>query len=70
MQSFDGKRKKRPYIPPTLTELSLEKAKQFIVDRAHRSDREATELLESMRQEQRQNELSSSSGTNISEQRH
>ena len=43
--------KKKKYIPPTLTKLPLEKAKQFVVKRTICSDQAATKLLESMRVE-------------------
>jgi hypothetical protein len=48
----DGKKNKRPYITPTITELPLEKASRFIVERTHCSDQEAVDLLESLRREQ------------------
>ena len=54
----DGKKKKRPYVPPTITNLPLEKATRFIIERTHCSDQEATSLLESMRRELRQEEQS------------
>jgi hypothetical protein len=47
------KKKKRPYTPPTVTKLPLEKAKQFVVELTRCSDQEATDLLESMRRELR-----------------
>ena len=48
----DGKKNKRPYIPPTITKLPLEEATRFIVERTHCSDQEAVDLLESLRREQ------------------
>jgi hypothetical protein len=48
----DGKKKKRPYITPTITKLSPEKANRFIVERTHCSNEEAVDLLESLRREQ------------------
>jgi|ERR1700722_5209439 len=53
---FDDEKKKRPYIPPTLTNLPFEKAKQIIVERTHFSDQEAADLLESLHREQRRKE--------------
>ena len=50
----DGKKKKRPYIPPTITKLPLEEAKRFIRERTHCSDKEAMDLLDSLRRRQRQ----------------
>jgi hypothetical protein len=47
---------KRPYIPPTITNLPFEKAKQIIVERTHCSDQEAADLLESLHREQRRKE--------------
>jgi hypothetical protein len=52
----DGKKKKRPYVPPTITNLPFEKAKHIIVDRTHRSDQEAVDLPESLHREQRRKE--------------
>jgi hypothetical protein len=44
--SSDGKKKKkRPYIPPTIIKRPLEKAKQLIMERTHCSDKEAMDLL-------------------------
>ena len=54
----DAKKKKTPYIPPSITKLPLEKAQRFIVERTHCSDQEATSLLESMRRELRQKKQS------------
>ena len=52
--SSDGKKKKKkPYIPPTITKLPLEKAKQLIMERSHCSDKEALALLDSLRRRQR-----------------
>ena len=48
----DGKKNKRPYIPPTITKLPAEQANRFIVERTHCSDQEAADLLESLRREQ------------------
>jgi hypothetical protein len=53
---LDGKKKKRPYIPPTITKLPLEKANQFIVERTHCGDQEAVDLLESLHRESRRKE--------------
>jgi hypothetical protein len=47
---------KRPYIPPTITNLPFEKAMQIIVERTHCSDQEAADLLESLHREQRRKE--------------
>jgi hypothetical protein len=52
--SSDGKKKKKPYIPPTIIKLPLEKAKQLIMERTHCSDKEALDLLDSLRRRQRQ----------------
>jgi hypothetical protein len=52
----DDKKKKRLYVPPTLTKLPLEEAKQFVVERTKCSDQAATKLLESMREELGQKE--------------
>jgi hypothetical protein len=52
----DGKKKKRPYVPPTITNLPFEKAKHIIVERTHRSDQEAVDLPESLHREQRRKE--------------
>jgi hypothetical protein len=49
----DGKMNKKPYIPPTITNLPFEKAKQIVVERTHCSDQEAGDLLESLHREQR-----------------
>jgi hypothetical protein len=43
--SSDGKKKKRPYIPPTIIKRPLEKAKQLIMERTHCSAKEAMDLL-------------------------
>lgn len=51
-----GKKKKRRYVPPTIAKLPLEKARQFIVERTNCSNQEATQLLESMREELRERE--------------
>jgi len=52
---FDSESKKKPYSPPTLTKLSTDQAKQFVASNTNCGDQEATDLLESLRQEQRQN---------------
>lgn len=49
---FHSKRKKRPYVSPKATKLTLEQAKQFVAERAKGSDREGMDLLESLNQEQ------------------
>jgi hypothetical protein len=49
---LSSKKKKRPYSPPTMTKLTPEQAKQFVVEHANCSDREAEDLLESLRREQ------------------
>jgi hypothetical protein len=49
----DGKKKKRAYIPPAITKLPLDKAKQFIIERTHCTDQEAMDLLGSMHGELR-----------------
>jgi len=54
--------KKKKYIPPTLTKLPLDKAKQFIVERTNCSDQAATKLPESMREELGQKEEFSADG--------
>jgi len=54
----DGKNKKRPYIPPTITKLPLEKAKRLITERTHCSEREAMDLLDSLRREQQMKQRS------------
>ena len=53
---LSSKKKKRPYPLPTVTKLTPEQAKQFVVEHANCSDREATDLLEAMRREQQQKE--------------
>jgi hypothetical protein len=49
-----NKKKKRQYIPPTITKLPLEEAKHLIVERTHCSDVQAIDLLDSMRHKLRQ----------------
>ncbi len=58
----DDKKKKRLYVPPTITKLPLEKAKRFVVERTDCSDQAATKLLESLRGELRQKEEFSADG--------
>ena len=53
---FDPGNKKKPYLPPTLTKLTPEQARQFVIDHASCSDQEALDLLESLRREQQQKE--------------
>jgi hypothetical protein len=53
---FNSESKKQVYSPPTLTKLSPEQAKQFAASHANGSDQKAKELLESLRQEQQQDE--------------
>lgn len=52
----DSKGKKKPYSTPTVTKLTPEQAKQFVVERTNCSDQEAADVLESLRREQQQNE--------------
>jgi hypothetical protein len=52
----DSKNKKKPYSPPTVTNQTPERAKQFVADRANCSDQEAADFLESLRREQQQND--------------
>jgi hypothetical protein len=47
----NGKKEKKPYIPPTIIKLPLEKAKQFIMERTHCGDKEALALLDSLRRQ-------------------
>ena len=49
-------KRKKTYLSPTFTKLTPEQAEQFVAERTHRNDREAAEFLESLRQEQPQNE--------------
>ena len=58
----DDKKKKRLYVPPTLTKLPLEEAKQFVVERIKCGDQAATKTLESMREELGQKEEFSADG--------
>jgi hypothetical protein len=55
MQSA-SKSKKKPYSPPTVTKLTPEQARQFVVDRLNCSDQEAVDFLKSLRREQQQDE--------------
>jgi hypothetical protein len=48
-------KEKKPYIPPAITKIPPERAKQIIAERIHCSDQEAMDLLESMRHGQQQN---------------
>jgi len=57
-----GKKRKKLYVPPTSKKLPIERARQFVIERTSCSDQEATELLESMREELRQKEQSSADG--------
>ena len=49
MSDLDGKR--TSYFPPSITPLSLDKAKQYLTCHANYSEQEATDFLESLRQE-------------------
>ena len=51
-----GNTKKRPYLPPTITKLNLEQAKQFVSGHAQCNDQQAMDLLDSLRREQQQKE--------------
>jgi hypothetical protein len=53
---FDPGKKKKSYLPPTLTKLTPEQARRFVIDHSNCSDQEALELLESLRREQQQKE--------------
>ncbi len=55
MQS-DSEGKKKPYSPPTITKMTPEQARQYVVDRTNCSEQEAADFLESLRREQQQNE--------------
>jgi hypothetical protein len=48
--------KKKAYLPPAVTKLTQEQAKQFVAGRAHCSGQEAEDLLESLLREQRRKE--------------
>jgi hypothetical protein len=50
MRDLDSK--KTSYFPPSITPLSLEKAKQYLICHANYSEQEATDFLQSLRQEQ------------------
>ena len=55
-----SKDKKIPhYLSPTLTKLTLERAKKLVADRTDCNDREAAEFLESLRQKWPQKEETS-----------
>jgi hypothetical protein len=47
---------KRPYLPPAVTKLTPEQAKQFVAEHIHCSDQEAANFLDSLRQEQQRKE--------------
>ena len=49
-------KKKKTYLSPTLTKLTLEQAKKLVAARTGRSDQEATEFLQSLHQQQPQKE--------------
>jgi hypothetical protein len=63
MQSDPGG-KKKPYSPPAITPLSLEQATQFVSRRTNCSEQEATDFLESLRQEQQPKKLRSRGAQN------
>ena len=44
-----GLKKKRPYSAPSVRELNLKQAKQFVMEHTNFSDQEATDLLDSVR---------------------
>ncbi len=46
---FEDKQKK-PYVPPTVKKLTLDEARQFIVDHVHCTDQEAMKLLEMLQE--------------------
>ena len=48
--------KKKPYSPPTVRTLTLEQARKLIADRKNCTEGEASEFLESLRRQQRQND--------------
>jgi hypothetical protein len=50
MTDLDGK--KTSYVSPSITPLSLDKAKHYLTCHANYSEQEATDFLESLRQEQ------------------
>jgi hypothetical protein len=54
--SSDSEDKKKPYVRCAATKVTSEQAKEFVTDRANCSDREATDLLESLRRELLDNE--------------
>ena len=48
--------KKKPYSPPTIRKLTLGQAKKLIADHRNCSEEEASEFLESLQRQQRQND--------------
>jgi hypothetical protein len=49
-------KKKRPYIPPSVSKRTLEQAKEFVVSHIKGNEQKATDLIESMRQVQQDSE--------------
>ena len=49
-----GVQKKKPYFPPSLRELTPEQAKKIVMERKHCSEEEASELLNSLKQQPQQ----------------
>lgn len=45
-------KKKKPYLSPTLTKLTPDQAKKLVVERTHRNDQQAADLLQSLRLQQ------------------
>jgi hypothetical protein len=46
---FEDKQKKK-YVPPSVKKLTLDEARQFIVDHVHCTDQEAMKLLEMLQE--------------------
>jgi hypothetical protein len=59
MQS-DPNGEKRPYSPPTVTKLSFTQAKEVVASHFRCSDQQATDWLESLRQQHQRNKESTS----------
>jgi hypothetical protein len=46
-------KKKKPYFPPSVTKLTPNQAKQFVVDRTNSSEEGAEDFVESLRQQKK-----------------
>ena len=51
MESGPQDKKKKPYVPPNLSKLTLDEAVKLTADRTNRNQQEAAEFLESLRRE-------------------